>query len=74
MVGCDLGDLHGLDKALADILHSSESVLFLAEVSITYMPCQKADALLEWAAKFKNGRICQICDLYINRLQPSFVS
>jgi tRNA wybutosine-synthesizing protein 4 len=57
MVGCDLGDLQSLDDALAEILLASESVLFIAEVSITYMPCQKADALVQWAAKFKNGRI-----------------
>jgi tRNA wybutosine-synthesizing protein 4 len=74
MVGCDLGDLQGLDKALTDILNSSESVLFIAEVSITYMPFQKADALLEWAAKFKKGRIRQIYDFCIDRFQRSFVS
>jgi hypothetical protein len=56
-VGCDLADLESLDRALAEILLASESVLFVAEVSITYMPCQKADALVQWAAKFKNGRL-----------------
>jgi tRNA wybutosine-synthesizing protein 4 len=56
-IGCDLGDLQKLDRVLEERLLASESILFVAEVSITYMPYQKADALLKWSAKFKNGRM-----------------
>ena len=56
-VGCDLGDTNLLDRALQDLpwLRSS-SVLFVAEVSITYMEVRTADRLIEWAAKVGSGK------------------
>ncbi len=49
-IGCDLTDITRLDMLLAsEIQVSNYSVLCTAEVSITYMDTNAADALIRWA-------------------------
>lgn len=49
-IGCDLADLEKLDMLLAsEVQISSRLVLCVAEVSITYMDTNAADALIRWA-------------------------
>ena len=56
-VGCDLGDTRNLDSILADEIENQNSlVLCTAEVSITYMDVEAADALIAWAAQFIEGQ------------------
>jgi tRNA wybutosine-synthesizing protein 4 len=54
-LGCDLRDLDSLEKVLRSEFDMSESpILFVAEVSVTYMPLSDANALIGWASKFDN--------------------
>ena len=56
-IGCDLRDLDILERILTSHFDaSSTSILFVAEVSITYMPVRDSDALLRWASKFEDGK------------------
>ena len=58
-VGCDLKNLTKLDRVLKTQILSSEcSVLFLAEVSLTYMDVKSANAVVNWASKLSDGQIC----------------
>jgi tRNA wybutosine-synthesizing protein 4 len=53
-IGCDLRDLGSLDKALASAINVKNcQILFVAEVSITYMDANYADDLIEWASKLR---------------------
>ncbi|ODH53070.1 hypothetical protein GX48_00604 [Paracoccidioides brasiliensis] len=53
--GCDLGDLNKLDVALKDAIGLTEvSILFIAEVSLTYMEVSLADALIQFLPKLSN--------------------
>jgi tRNA wybutosine-synthesizing protein 4 len=55
-LGCDLKDLGTLEQILrAEFDIPSTSVLFVAEVSVTYMPVQDADALIQWASTLEDG-------------------
>ena len=55
-VACDLEDMPGLDKVLTQTLGlKGNPVLFLAEVSITYMDALAAEKLVEWASMFPDG-------------------
>jgi len=57
-IGCDLRDISTLEKALSSIVDVSETrVLFVAEVSITYMETVGADALISWASHIGQGII-----------------
>lgn len=48
-IGCDLVDVTRLDMLLAnEVQMSSSLVLCIAEVSITYMDTNAADALIRW--------------------------
>lgn len=50
-IGCDLRDLETLKETLSRLVKLSDcEFLFVAEVSITYMDTQSADALIEWAS------------------------
>ena len=50
-IGCDLRRLDTLRKSLETLFDPSEShLLFVAEVSITYMDTPSADALIQWAS------------------------
>ncbi|OKL56224.1 tRNA wybutosine-synthesizing protein 4 [Talaromyces atroroseus] len=59
-VGCDLKNLKKLEDALKEVLGSSPaSVLCIAEVSLTYMDVQSADALISWIPKLdKDVQFC----------------
>jgi tRNA wybutosine-synthesizing protein 4 len=55
-LGCDLKDLDTLERVLRDEFDSAtSSLLFVAEVSVTYMPVADADALIHWASTMPNG-------------------
>ncbi|KAK1146060.1 tRNA methyltransferase ppm2 [Aspergillus melleus] len=61
-VGCDLKNLTKLDRVLkTQILPSECSVLFLAEVSLTYMDVKSANAVVNWASKLSDDS--QFCIL-----------
>lgn len=56
-LGCDLRDLKLLDQTLANALDIQNCVVLLtAEVSITYMNVEAADALIGWASSLPNGK------------------
>jgi tRNA wybutosine-synthesizing protein 4 len=58
LVGCDLGDINTLSRVFEDVIDVVDAeILFVAEVSITYMPLYKADSLLQWTASHKYGEI-----------------
>ncbi|KAL8732477.1 MAG: hypothetical protein Q9166_002691 [cf. Caloplaca sp. 2 TL-2023] len=58
-VGCDLGDIAQLNNALGKELRlGSCLVLCIAEVSITYMDVDEADALISWIAQYNDVRFC----------------
>lgn len=55
-VGCDLRELDVLQKALESLIDTSTcSVLFVAEVSVTYMDTMSANDLLQWASSVGQG-------------------
>lgn len=55
-LGCNLKDLETLERLLRTELDaSSASFLFVAEVSVTYMPTADADALIRWASTLGDG-------------------
>lgn len=55
-LACDLRDLKSLRASLQSLLELSKSdVLFVAEVSITYMDTASADALIQWASSIGQG-------------------
>ncbi|RDW62938.1 tRNA methyltransferase PPM2 [Aspergillus mulundensis] len=61
-VGCDLKNLDKLDRVLkTEVLPADCSVLFLAEVSLTYMDVKSANAVVKWASKLSND--AQFCIL-----------
>ncbi|KAF2645392.1 LCM-domain-containing protein [Massarina eburnea CBS 473.64] len=58
-LGCDLRDLVDLGNLLKtepDLIGSP--ILFLAEVSLTYMPTTDSDALIRWASALGDARFC----------------
>lgn len=58
-IGCDLEDLESLKNFFGQPTSTAPQViLFVAEVSITYMPTPAADRLLKWASSFRNSRLC----------------
>ncbi|KAL8778910.1 MAG: hypothetical protein Q9213_007183 [Squamulea squamosa] len=58
-VGCDLRDIARLSKVFdGELQIGSCLVLCTAEVSITYMDVDAADALIKWAAQYDNMRFC----------------
>ncbi|KAH7116090.1 hypothetical protein B0J11DRAFT_117254 [Dendryphion nanum] len=56
-VGCDLRDLETLERVLKNEL-PDHSILFVAEVSITYMPLADSNALIKWASTLDKARFC----------------
>lgn len=55
-LGCDLKNLDKLDNVLkTEILPAECAVLFLAEVSLTYMDVKSANAVVNWASKLSTG-------------------
>ncbi|KAL8669856.1 MAG: hypothetical protein Q9168_005573 [Polycauliona sp. 1 TL-2023] len=60
-VGCDLRDIARLSKILEEDLQIGNClVLCSAEVSITYMDVEAADALISWAAQYDDVRFCML--------------
>lgn len=60
-IGCDLHHLDTLRKILQDHLRietSPMAILFVAEVSITYMDREASQSVLEWAASHEDVRFC----------------
>ena len=56
-LGCDLTDTARLERLLKDHIDISKCmILCTAEVSMTYMETEAADALLEWAAQYDDSR------------------
>ncbi|KAK3046432.1 hypothetical protein LTS18_013361, partial [Coniosporium uncinatum] len=54
-VGCDLKNLADLDGILRHELKLQDcEILFMAEVSIAYMPVMEADAVVKWASTFED--------------------
>jgi len=57
-LGCDLRDLARLDKALTSAFDVQAcQILFVAEVSITYMDAGYSDDLIRWASKLPHGKL-----------------
>lgn len=55
-LGCDLRDLDGLNRGLASACDVDNcTILFTAEVSITYMNAEAADSLIQWAGRLPEG-------------------
>jgi len=67
-IGCDLRELGKLSQSLAKIAQVENSVvLCTAEVSITYMSIEAADALIEWVGSFPDGTVTQhISNIHYN--------
>ncbi|KAF3035200.1 tRNA methyltransferase ppm2 [Didymella heteroderae] len=58
-IGCDLRDLQLLERTLrAELDIPNSSILFVAEVSVTYMPLADANKLIQWANTFEAARFC----------------
>jgi len=56
-IGCDLKNIEKLDKTLHnEVLPAKCSVLYLAEVSLTYMDVESANAVVNWASKLSSGQ------------------
>lgn len=56
-IGCDLTDTQKLNAILRDRLRLTDvPVLFVAEVSMTYMGVKAADEVIRWASSFTKGR------------------
>ncbi|KAG6005918.1 hypothetical protein E4U21_007552 [Claviceps maximensis] len=58
-IGCDLRELDKIEAILEELASLSDCpVLFVAEVSITYMDTKFADALIQWASKIGHSEFC----------------
>lgn len=70
-IGCDLCQLDLLGDFLKEVTYlSNDPVLFIAEVSLTYMEYYDADALIQWASRFNNSKhhpLTQMCNLPNNK-------
>ncbi|KAL4968782.1 tRNA methyltransferase PPM2 [Aspergillus stella-maris] len=54
-VGCDLKNLEKLNHVLkTEVLPADCTILFLAEVALTYMDVKSANAVISWAAKLND--------------------
>ena len=59
-VACDLKQVSHLDRTLRqlfDLDAPSVAILFVTEVSLAYMERHTADAVLKWAARFRDGKV-----------------
>ncbi|KAF2671953.1 LCM-domain-containing protein [Microthyrium microscopicum] len=58
-VGIDLGDVTALSDVFTRLVPvTKHDILFVAEVSITYMPLTKANELISWTATFERSKFC----------------
>ena len=78
-IGCDLRDLDRLRQTLTMLTDIDNChVMFVAEVSVTYMDTYSADRLIQWASTVGKGMIdstkvlraieCYIQDRYANKV------
>jgi tRNA wybutosine-synthesizing protein 4 len=68
-IGCDLRHLDVLERTLrAELDIPSSSVLFVAEVSATYMPVADSDALIRWSSTLEDGTFHETmwCNLHLH--------
>lgn len=74
-IGCDLRDLDLLERTLRVELDIPESsMLFVAEVSVTYMPLVDANKLIQWANTFEAGKSIHSFEyIHTNSMQPASV-
>lgn len=55
-IGCDLGDLQALERALRSEMDTTKfSIICTAEVSLTYMDVKAADGVINWASGLSDG-------------------
>ena len=55
-LGCDLSNITRLEGLLAREVDTSNSLMLcIAEVSVTYMNTEAADALIHWAARYNDS-------------------
>jgi tRNA wybutosine-synthesizing protein 4 len=60
-IGCDLRDLQRLNELVAQALDVEQCLmLFVAEVSITYMDSVYSDAVISWASTLPSGEKHQL--------------
>ncbi|KAL3421947.1 leucine carboxyl methyltransferase [Phlyctema vagabunda] len=58
-LGCDLREIGILDRVVGSVVDVNECrILFTAEVSITYMNVEAADALVQWAGSLPEAQFC----------------
>lgn len=56
-IGCDLRRISDIEQALSTVVDIADcEFMFVAEVSITYMETEGADAVIEWASTLGQGR------------------
>ena len=59
-VGCDLNSTTRLESILSGQIDMSKCmILCTAEVSVTYMKVEAADALIKWAARYNDSKFTQ---------------
>lgn len=64
-IGCDLCQLDLLEDFLKEVTNlNNDPVLFIAEVSLTYMEHYDADALIQWASRFNNSKHHSFTHMY----------
>jgi tRNA wybutosine-synthesizing protein 4 len=72
-IGCDLRQLDALRSALSELVDIGASTfLFVAEVSITYMETEGADALIEWTSGLGHSEFCLLEQLLPDGPQHPF--
>lgn len=55
-VACDLEDVQNLNRIFKKLFDDEDTpVMFLAEVSMTYMDATAAEKVITWASDLKNG-------------------
>lgn len=75
-LGCDLRDLEGLTRSLATAIDIDNcTVLFTAEVSITYMTAEASNSLIQWGSRLPEGAVnlYQLTFLKLTQKQPNSV-
>lgn len=55
-LGCDLGDLNLLNRLKYLVDFEADMILFIAEVSMTYMDPESADGVVKWCSEACEGK------------------
>ncbi|RKF60766.1 tRNA wybutosine-synthesizing protein 4 [Erysiphe neolycopersici] len=72
-VGCDLSNIARLNDILSRVVDIRDSsILFIAEVSITYMDVNAADNLIRWASHFLDAQFCLLEQLLPDGIEHPF--